>query len=196
MEKRSHIHAVEDPTEIESLREENVRLRSELDRARAEIDELVHELEEKAMALASARNQAPQPETQPQPESRPSASPPRISSLIRSALATGASQGKLRAAFLEEELGRQAERHANQIARMEAHFVAKLAEVAGGGPSAISRALQERVVELEKLLADPPELAQARATIGRLQAELEELREENRFLSAEVERWAALAQSK
>jgi ParB family chromosome partitioning protein len=188
MEKRSHMHAVEDPTELEMLREENRRLQRELDRARAEIDELAHELEEKALALASARNQAPQ--TKPQP------SPPRVSSLIRSALATGASQGKLRAAFLEEELGRQAERHANQIARMEAHFVAKLAEVAGGGPAAVSRALQERVVELEKLLADPPELAQARATIGRLQAELEELREENRFLSAEVERWAALAQSK
>jgi len=186
MEKRSPIDGEAAPTEFEALREENLRLRQELEAARAEIAELVAELEEKALALAAARNQAPPA----QPESS------RVGSLIRAAMARGASQGMRRAAFLEEELQRQAERHADQIARMEAHFVARLAEVAGGGPAAVNKALQDRVVELERMLADPPELAQARATIERLLAELEELREENRFLSAEVERWAAQARSK
>jgi|GEM_PF-1798958 len=187
MEKRSQIVADAAPTEFEALREENLRLRQELEAALAEIEELSAELEEKAMALAHARNQTPPP-AQPQTA--------KIGSLIRAAMARGASQGKLRAAYLEEELQRQAERHADQIARMEAHFVARLAEVAGGGPAAVNKALQDRVVELERMLADPPELAQARATIERLLAELDELREENRFLSAEVERWSALARSK
>ena len=143
------------------------------------------------MALANSRAEKPEKREEP----KPAAPPPRISSLIHSALSAGASQGKMRIAFLEESLARQAERHANQIAEMEAHFVAKLAEVAGGGNQAVLKVLRERIVELEQERADPPGLAQARATIGRLQAELEELRDENRFLSAEVERWAALAQS-
>ena len=82
------------------------------------------------------------------------------------------------------------------IAEMEAHFVQKLSEVAGGGNQAVVRVLRDRIVALEQERADPPGLAQAKATIERLQAELEELRDENRYLSAEVERWASLAQSK
>lgn len=188
MEKRSH-DAPETRDELERLGEENLRLREELAEAHAEIEGLALELEEKAVALASSRGEksaAPPPTAQP----------PRVSSLIRSALSTGANQGKMRIAFLEESLARQAERHASQIAEMEANFVAKLAEVAGGGNQAVLKVLRERIVELEQERADPPGLAQARATVGRLQAELEELRDENRFLSAEVERWAALAQSK
>ncbi len=193
MEKRSH-PAPSD--ENEGLLAENRRLREELERARREIEELTLELEEKALALANSRSgkEGPRPG---EAETAPAASPPpRLGSLIRSALSAGASQAKMRIAFLEESLARQAERHGMQIAEMEAHFVQKLTEVAGGGDAAVIRVLRDRIVELERERSDPPALAQARATIGRLQAELEELREENRFLSAEVERWAALAREK
>lgn len=140
---------------------------------------------------AAAQAEAPEPAARQE-----AARPRRLTSLVRSALDQGANQSRMRIAFLEEELGRQAERHAQQIAEMEAHFVAKLAEVAGGGSAALVRALEERIVELERERADPAHLVEARATIGRLLAEQEDLRAENRYLSAEVERWAALAQDK
>lgn len=171
---------------LHALREENETLRAELSAAHREIEELSQEVEEKAMALASsaqaARPQAPAP------------SP--VSSLIRSAFTHGSTQSRARIALLEEELGRQAERHAARIAQSEAHFVAKLAEVAGGGEKAVLEVLRDRIVELERECADPPLVLEARGTIARLQAELEELRAENRFLSSEVERWASLAQVK
>src|SRR5690606_36500111 len=118
MEKRSHLAPSDDE---EGLLADNRRLREELERAHQEIEELALELEEKALALANSRS-GPS-------EAPPKAPQPRVGSLIRSALSTGANQAKMRIAFLEESLARQAERHGMQIAEMEAHFVQKLTEV-------------------------------------------------------------------
>lgn len=205
---------------VEELERELAQSRGEIDELLQELEEKALALAASRVAETAAsmgvegpaqaappQAAGPEPTPAPHPEAPAEAGaaagseategtrpPRRIASLVRSALEQGASQSRMRIAFLEEELGRQAERHAAQIAELEAHFVSKLAEVAGGGDVALVRALQERIVALEQERADPPHLVQARATIGRLLAEQEDLRVENRYLSAEVERWAAKAQ--
>ena len=84
--------------EFERLEQEVQRLQGELAAAHAEIEDLTQELEEKAIALANSRGE--------RQAEKPAPKTTRVTSLIRSALATGTSQGKMRIAMLEEELAR------------------------------------------------------------------------------------------